>query len=150
MNTAANALQNYSLTMSRNLNASKQSVYNAWTQQEALTSWFAASSEMTTTVHQLDLKVGGQYRIEMLEPDGTSHIMHGEYVALNPHSQLIFTWEWESDELNVNSLVTIDLTEQDGSTQMVLTHEKFESQDLADLHTEGWTGCLAQLENFFS
>lgn len=146
----ANAIQDFSLTINRSLNASKQAVYNAWTQKEALTSWFAASSEMTTIVHKLELKIGGEYRVEMLEPDGTSHIMHGEYIALNPFDQLVFTWKWESDEQNVNSLVTINLTEKNGTTKMVLTHEKFDSQELADLHTEGWTGCLAQLDNYFS
>lgn len=32
---------------------------------------------------------------------------------------------------------------------MTLIHERFDSQDLADMHNEGWTGCLAQLEVFF-
>lgn len=146
----ASAAQDYSLTMNRNLNASKQEVYDAWTNPEALTSWFAASSEMSTIVHKLELHVGGHYRIEMLEPNGTSHVMHGEYIALDPYNQLVFTWEWESEEQNVNSLVTIDLTESKDSTNMLLTHEKFDSQDLADLHSEGWTGCLAQLEEFFN
>ncbi len=142
------AIENYSLTMTRRLNASKKSIYEAWTQKEALISWFAPNSEMNTIVHQLELHVGGQYRIEMLEPDGTSHITHGEYVELKPYDQLVFTWKWESDEQNVNSLVTIDLREIDGKTEMTLTHEKLASQELSDLHSEGWTGCLSQLENY--
>jgi len=144
----ANAIENHSLTMTRQLNASKQSVYEAWTREEALTSWFAPASEMSTIVHLLELKVGGKYRIEMLETNGTSHVVHGEYVELNPFDQLVFTWEWESDEQNVHSLVTIDLKEIEGKTDMTLTHEKLASQELVDLHSEGWMGCLAQLENF--
>ena len=148
--STATALQNYSLTMNRTLNAAKKAVYKAWTDTDALTSWFAPSSEMTTIVHKLELHIGGQYHIEMLEPDGTSHVMHGEYIALTPYDQLVFTWKWETDELKVNSLVTIDLTENNGKTEMILTHEKFASQELADIHAGGWTGCLAQLEAFFS
>lgn len=147
---AATAIQNFSLTMNRSFNVSKKDVYDAWTNTEALKSWFAPTKEMTTVVHKLELYVGGTYRIEMLEPSGTSHKIHGEYVALKPHDQIVFTWEWESEEQQVNSLVTIDLNENDGSTNMTLTHEKLASQESVDLHSEGWTGCLAQLDNLFT
>ncbi len=145
---AATAVQNFSLTMSRNFKAPKQAVYDAWTKEEALTSWFAPTSEMSTVVHEMELKIGGKYRISMIEPGGTTHVIHGEYVALNPYDQIVFTWEWESDEEQVNSLVTIDLSENNGTTNMMLLHEKLASQESVDLHTEGWTGCVAQLEAF--
>ena len=145
---AATAVQNFSLTINRNFKAPKQAVYDAWTNEEALTSWFAPTSEMKTVVHEMELKIGGKYRISMIEPDGATHVIHGEYVALNPYDQLVFTWEWESDEEEVNSLVTIDLKENNGTTDMVLLHEKLASQESVDLHNEGWMGCVAQLEAF--
>jgi len=145
---AATAIDNFSLTMNRQLNATQQEVYNAWTDKDAITSWFSPTKEMTTKVHELDLRVGGLYKIEMLEPNGNSHKIHGEYVVLNPFQQIVFTWEWESDEQNVNSLVTIDLQEKNGKTNLVLTHDKLASQDSVELHSEGWVGCLAQLELF--
>ncbi len=147
---AATAIQNFSLTMNRNFKADKKDVYEAWINKEALIDWFAPTKEMTTVVHELDLKIGGKYRIEMIETDGTAHKVHGEYVKFNPYNQIVFTWEWESDEQKVNSLVTIDLTEKEGTTDMVLTHEKLASQESVDLHSEGWTGCLAQLNNYFN
>lgn len=146
----ATTVQNFSLTMNRQFKASKKAVYDAWTNEEALKNWFAPTSEMTTVVHVLELHVGGKYRIEMIETTGTSHKIHGEYVALNPYDQIVFTWEWESDEQKVNSLVTIDLSEKDGTTNMVLTHEKLASQESVDLHSEGWTGCLGQLDIFIN
>jgi len=148
MDTAV-AVENFSLTIERVFNASRQAVYEAWTQKEALTQWFAPAKEMSTIMHEMELKVGGQYRVEMLEPDGTSHMTHGEYVVLNPFEQIAFTWLWEGDDMEVNSLVTIDLTEVDGATRMVLTHDRLESQHSVDLHNEGWTGCIAQLDTFF-
>jgi uncharacterized protein YndB with AHSA1/START domain len=147
---AATVIQNFSLTMNRNFKADKKDVYEAWINKEALVSWFAPSNEMTTVVHELDLKIGGKYSIEMIETNGKSHKVHGEYVTFNPYNQIVFTWEWESDEQKVNSLVTIDLSEKNGTTDMVLTHEKLASQESVDLHSEGWTGCLAQLGNYFN
>ena len=148
MDTAA-AIENFSLTMNRSFKYPKKDVYDAWTNKEYLTSWFAPTKEFTTIVHEQELKVGGKYKIEMREPDGTAHVIHGEYVALNPFDQIIFTWEWESDEQEVNSLVTIDLKETNSSTEMVLLHEKLESQNSVDLHSEGWIGCLSQLDEYF-
>ena len=147
MDTAV-AAENFSLTIERDFNVSRQAVYEAWTTKEALTEWFAPTKEMSTIMHQMDLKVGGQYRVEMLEPNGTSHVTHGEYVALNPFEQIAFTWQWESDEMEVDSLVTIDLIEQDNTTKMILTHDRLDSQHSVDLHNEGWTGCVAQLGAF--
>ena len=86
----------------------------------------------------------------MIDPSGASHVIHGEYVALNPYEQIVFTWEWEGDEDEVDSLVTIDLKENNSGTDMTLTHEKLESQHLVDIHSEGWMGCLAQLSNFIN
>ena len=142
---SAAAVDNFSLTMDRDFKASKQAVYKAWTNEEALKKWFAPTKEMETIVHQMEPEVGGKYHIEMLEPNGTSHVTHGEYVTLDPFDQIIFTWEWQSEEMEVNSLVTIDLTERDGVTSMVLTHDQLASQFSVDIHTEGWTGCIEQL-----
>ena len=148
METAV-AIDNFSLTMNRTFNHSKQDVYDAWTNKESLISWFAPAKEFTTIVHEQELSVGGKYKIEMREPDGTAHVIHGEYVSLNPFEQIAFTWEWEGDEHEVNSLVTIDLNETDGTTEMTLVHDKLESQNLVDIHSEGWVGCLSQLEEYF-
>ena len=149
MDTAV-AIQNFSLTMNRSFKHPKQDVYDAWTNKESITAWFAPAKEFTTIVHEQELKVGGKYKIEMREPGGTAHIIHGEYVALTPYDQIIFTWEWESDEQEVNFLVTIDLKEVNGTTEMELLHEKLASQESIDLHSEGWMGCLAQLDVFFN
>lgn len=148
METAA-AIENFSLTMNRTFKHSKEDVYDAWTNKESLISWFAPAKEFTTIIHKQELKVGGQYKIEMREPDGTAHIIHGEYVALNPFDQIAFTWEWESDEQEVNSLVTIDLIDKNGSTEMILVHDKLESQNSVELHSGGWMGCLGQLDEYF-
>jgi len=146
----ADTIENYSVTMNRTLNAPIKAVYEAWTQKEALTTWFKAHPDMQTIINTFDLQVGGKYHFEMREPDGTPHVMYGEYVSLSPFSQLVFTWKWETDELKVDSLVTIDLLEKDGKTELTLLHERFVSQQVADMHNEGWTGCLAQLNDFFN
>ncbi len=145
----ATVIENFSLTMNRNFNHSKQDIYAAWTNRDALVSWFAPAKEFTTIVHQQELKFGGKYKIEMRESNRTSHVINGEYVALNSYDQIAFIREWESDEQTVNSLVTIDLKEQQDITEMVLVHEKLSSQESVDMHSEGWTGCLRQLNAYF-
>ncbi len=142
------AIQEFSLTMERTFTASKKNVFNAWTEDDALKSWFAPSAEFTTVTHELNVTVGGKYRIEMINPNNESFIVFGQYVKINPYEQLIFTWQWEHDKDNINSLITIDLTDINGQTNLTLKHEKLESQESVDHHTQGWNGCISQLEIF--
>lgn len=148
METAV-ATDNFAVKFEREYNASKQAIYDAFTKEDILVKWFAPSPDMKTIVHEQELKVGGRYHIEMLEPNGTKHITYGEYVTLDPYDQLVLTWQWETEEFQVDSIVTIDLEEVNGKTRMTLVHDRFESQYIADMHDEGWTGCIARLDQMY-
>jgi len=43
------------------------------------------------------------------------------------------------------TLVTVELHEKDGKTEVVLTHERFPSPEVRDEHRKGWTECLERL-----
>jgi uncharacterized protein YndB with AHSA1/START domain len=43
------------------------------------------------------------------------------------------------------TLVTVDLVDEDGGTKVVLVHSGFTTGEARDLHTGGWTGCLDNL-----
>ena len=142
---SAQASPGFSLTLDRHFNADREAVFRAWTDATALTHWFAPSNDFRTVVHELDVCVGGKYRIAMHEDDGI-HVVYGEYVHIDAPDSLVFTWAWEHDEDAVQMLVTVELTEANGGTDMKLLHERLPSETARDLHNEGWTGCLARLE----
>jgi len=49
-----------------------------------------------------------------------------------------------------DTLVTIELFDRGGKTEVVLTHEKFPSDAARDEHNKGWAGCLDRLSQYVS
>lgn len=125
--------------------ASPAEVYAAWTNPEALGTWFGPTVDLTTIVHALDLRVGGRYRIEMRPATGETHIVTGTYQELDAPHRLAFTWRWENAAVDEETLVAIDLRSAGPGTELVLTHSRFASEKSRDGHTAGWEGCLTRL-----
>ncbi len=125
----------------------RERVFRAWTNPVALRQWFGASPAHTTPVSEVDLRVGGRYRVGMLGPDDEQpSVAGGEYYEVTPPSRLVFTWRWETpnpDEPTM--LVSLDFIERDGQTELILVHERFVTDAQRDLHAAGWEGCLASL-----
>lgn len=135
-----------SLEVRRTVRASPERVYDAWTTPSALARWFAPSADFTTVVHALDLRVGGQYRIEMRHSSGASHVAAGSYRELVRPARLSFSWRWEGTTM-ADTVVTIELVAVGTSTDVVLRHVDFATDDERDEHLKGWTGCLARIDD---
>jgi uncharacterized protein YndB with AHSA1/START domain len=132
-----------SLEIRRTFPASRERVFRAWTRPEELNQWSAPGPATPTT--EVDLRVGGRYRIVMRGPDGTTHIVGGVYRVVEPPSRLVYTWKWEGNPEAVESLVTVEFQERRKSTDVVLRHEGLRDPADRDRHQEGWTGCLDKL-----
>jgi uncharacterized protein YndB with AHSA1/START domain len=132
-----------SLTLKRNIAASREHVFEAWTQADIVSQWFSPSDEFSINVPVMDLRVGGQYRIEMTNPEGNTHIAIGEYLEILEPEKLVFTWGWEGGDGGM--LVTIELNEKDAHTELVLRHDKLPDKHSRDHHREGWVGCTDRL-----
>ena len=76
----------------------------------------------------------------------------GEYRELIPGKKIVFTWKWDDDEnwKAHDSVVTIELSDRDGGTEVKLTHVKLPSEESRDRHNQGWSSVLDRLEKFFS
>jgi hypothetical protein len=46
------------------------------------------------------------------------------------------------------TLVTVDLAAVPTGTELTLTHERFESAEIAQDHNQGWSGILDSLQHF--
>jgi uncharacterized protein YndB with AHSA1/START domain len=106
--------------------------------------WFHPGADMRTPLATVDLRVGGRYRIVMLEPGGVEHRVGGVYREIVPNRRLVFTWAWESAPEN-ETLVTVSMMPRDGGTLLTLTHEGFAERAGRDRHRQGWDGCLGTL-----
>ena len=142
--------KSHSLKIVRTFDAGPEVVYRAWTDPEVMGKWFAPQ-EMTTPIAEVDLKVGGKYRIGMKSPGGELYVATGVYQEIVPNEKLVFTWRWESESSYISdTLVTVEFKKSNEHTKFVFTHENFATEELAKDHQEGWEGALSKLSTLIT
>lgn len=140
-----------SLEIRRVINAPRDRVYAAWTDATQLKEWFGPEKVRTRELIA-DARVGGEFRWDLINPEGEEMTIRGEFRELKPDKKIVFTWKWDDDETwkNHTSIVTVELSDRDGGTEVRLVHEKLPSEESRDRHSEGWNSVLDKLEKFFN
>jgi uncharacterized protein YndB with AHSA1/START domain len=139
------------LRVSRTFNVSRQRLFEVWTSPDKLSQWWGVAEGYKTPIAEVDLRVGGTYRLGMQPPDSEDiHTVVGEFVEIDPPSRLVYTWGWDPDgqrmsDLEGDTLVTVEFNDMGGSTELVLTHERFPSEESRDQHSHGWDSMLDHL-----
>ena len=136
------------LEVRRTFPASRDRVFRAWTRAEELDQW-SAPGPMTPAA-EVDLRVGGRYRIVMGAPDGSTRAVGGVYRVIEPPSRLVYTWKWEGNPDARDSVVTVEFLERGKSTEVILRHEGLADTGDRDRHEHGWLGCLDKLSSLFN
>lgn len=134
-----------SLSITRKLKAPPSKVWQAWTDPSHLKRWWGPSDAADTTLAEMDVRVGGRFRIVFEAQDGEEHDVRGEYHEVVTHERLAFTWAWRTTPER-ESFVTVTLKAVDGGTLMTLKHERFFDEAARDRHNWGWNGALDKLE----
>lgn len=135
------------LEISRTLNAPIESVFNAWLDPQMLARFMIPGQGMTVPQAHTDPVTGGRFSILM--QSGDKQIPHsGEYLKIEPYTQLIFTWE--SPFSMSGSTVTLDLSPAEEGTLLKLTHVKFPDEQSRSNHEGGWTSILRELHTVLS
>jgi len=119
----------------RLLPATPQEVFDAWIDPDSLAAWMRPD-EITSTSAELDVHVGGSYRIVMRS--ATAEYIHtGEYLEIHPYERLDFTWRASADWPQA-SIVTVELLPQQDGTQLELTHERLPDEESVANFQGGW------------
>jgi uncharacterized protein YndB with AHSA1/START domain len=136
------------LEISRTFAAPPERVWQAFTDPAALTDWFWPH---LAAVVEVDLRIGGSYRITATKSPSDDFGISGEYVSVDPPRRLVFTWRWHGEP--EETLVTIELAStgaEPGTTVMTLVHERFAGEASRDAHAQGWHDCLDRLPHWLS
>lgn len=140
------------LRMTRAFTAPREKVFRAWTDPKELKRWFAPSDDYAIPLVEVDLRVGGRYRIQMKSPDGETYTVGGAYREIVVPARLVYTWAWEGGAHcgteapeEHQTLVTVEFHERGGTTEVVLTHDFFPNVEEKEKHSHGWVGCLDRL-----
>ena len=130
-------------------------VFAAWSDPSLVAQWFGAPG-FTVRNCQVDLRVGGRYRITLTTPEGGDLAHHGEYLVIERHSHLVFTWELDDQDcpgsrgVCVSTLVSLTLREQGGGTWLQLLHEQLPTESARQGHRLGWQACLDSLAQWLN
>lgn len=131
------------LQVRRTIRAPQQRVFAAWTTAEELKRWHAPGP-LTVSLAEVDLRVGGRFRIHMREPDGKEHRVSGVHQLVDPPNKLVYSWGWDGDHVVKESTVTIEFLKRGDATEVVITHAIAGATERAN-HEKGWIAILDKL-----
>ena len=131
----------------RRFRCPREAVFRAWTQPEALRKWWFPSGWAAEAI-ELDLRVGGAYRVGMRRDAGGERVcVSGHFLEVRAPERLKFTWRWEGAfELMPETIVTVELLEFPGGTELRLRHENFSDPDVGRQHRSGWIAACARFD----
>jgi uncharacterized protein YndB with AHSA1/START domain len=136
----------YKLEIRRRLPATREELFDAWTDAEGMRSWMCPGNIVSVEV-QLDPRVGGALLIVMREAS-KSYEHRGEFTVVDRPDKLAFTWIAASTDQQA-TLVTVEfLYISDTETEMVLTHERFPRKEPSEQYRGGWGQIAERLAGY--
>ena len=116
------------LVTTRTFNGPARIVFEAWTKPELFKRWWVPKSMgMSLLSCEMDVRVGGKYRLVF--GVGGSKVMEvfGKYIEVTPYSRLV----WTNEESDDGAGTTVTFEEKDGRTLLVL-QDLYPSKDALD------------------
>ena len=105
------------LSLQRRYPVAPEKVWRAWTDPQAIKRWWGPGGNDPVAVAELDVRVGGRFRIIFGGAQGTDHEVTGIYREVVPNRRLVFTWTWPRTTPERESLVTIVFKPAAGGTE---------------------------------
>ena len=135
------------LIVRKTIPARPERLFDAWTQPAQLRQWWGPQ-DVECTEAQVDLRVGGHYRIANRFPDGRVVWITGQFELIEPPDRLVYTWSVEPQP--VRERVTVRFERRGDATDVIVVHERIADERTRDVHERGWRECLEGLAGFAS
>jgi uncharacterized protein YndB with AHSA1/START domain len=133
------------LDLTCRLDAPPERIFRALTEPVELARWWGPQG-FTTPEIDLDLHVGGGYRLTMRPPEGEEFHLSGEYLEIQPPDRLVYTFGWEEpDPDDRETVVTLRLDDLRDATELSLSQGEFATEARLALHRDGWTDSFDKL-----
>jgi glutathione S-transferase len=139
------------LVVRRTIKAPAARVFDAWTQPEQLRRWWGPRP-VTCSAAELDVRVGGAYRIANQLPNGSVLWISGTFEVVERPHRLVYTWEVEREASSFpeRSRVLVRFEPHAVGTEVIVVHERIDSEETRADHEKGWSGCLENLDAHFT
>ena len=133
------------IRLHRVLASPPEKVYRAFLEPDALAKWLPPNG-FTCTVHHLDAKVGGTYRMSFRNfTTGMSHSFGGTYVELLRGERLRYTDRFEDPNLPGDIQVTVTLKPVSVGTELSIVQEGLPDVIPVEACYLGWQDSLRNL-----
>src|SRR5215475_4146432 len=129
------------LVVTRTINGPARIVFEAWTKPELFKQWWAPKSMgMFLRSCEMDVRVGGTYRLVFGHDTSNSDEFFGRYIEVTPHSRLV----WTNDEAGDGGPVTTVTFEENGGKTLLVLHELYPSKAALDAAGTGAAELLGE------
>lgn len=108
------ATANNQLQIIRIFDAPVELVWEAWTNPDYLAQWWGPNG-FTTTIHQMNVKAGEEWRLTMHSPDGQNFPNRSIFKEVILHRKIVF------EHFNPNFITTVIFEAQGDKTSMQWT-----------------------------
>lgn len=125
--------------------ASPETVFSYFTDPEKYRLWKGLAAD-------LDPRPGGRYRVDWRRENG----IRGEYVVVDPPRRVVFTWGWESPDMELprgvrevppgSTTVEVVFIPDGDDTIVRVRHDGLPGDGAASAHTWGWNLYLPRLQ----
>lgn len=145
--------------ITRWFDAPRAAVFRAWTEPAELEWFLNPEQPRPAQPIEVDLRVGGAWRVPMVIDKDTEYTTGGIYLEIAPDERLVFAWGavdgWpkiDADDLESGPVATLDLADRDGGTEATLTVRLPASLSAPEVRhwlglgiREGWSDTFARL-----
>lgn len=132
--------------LQRVFTAPPERVYRAFLDAAALCKWLPPDG-FTCTVHELDARVGGRYKMSFTNfTSGNSHSFGGTYLELVPNERIVHDDRFDDPNLPGTMVTTITFREVSCGTEVQVVQEGIPDVIPVEQCHLGWQESLTLLE----
>jgi uncharacterized protein YndB with AHSA1/START domain len=154
-----NSLAPDSTTTSRVINASRETLYHAFTDPTGLAAWLAPG-DMTGKVHEFDGRVGGGYRMSLYYPASEQELRGktteledlytARFVELTPPTRIVTAITFDSPDpaFAGEMTMTVTLQDKDGKTEVTINFDNIPPGIRPEDNDVGTRSSLAKLARY--
>jgi len=129
----------------RVLKAPAEQIFKAFIDADALIKWMPPHG-FTGRIHNMDPKVGGQYRMSFTNfLTGTSHDFGGEYLEIIENKRIVYTDRFDDPNLPGEMRTSVTLTPVSVGTELSIVQEGIPAAIPVEACYLGWQESLTLL-----
>lgn len=146
LRAAGERAANVTLQVRRSFSASREVVFDAWTDSAAFHRWFLHGTDgQWIEPPVFEVRPGARFDLRVRSSNAEFHL-YGEVRDVIIPEKLVMRWRWDKDFPIMpgpgETLVTIEFMKEQGGTTLTITHESLPSMAAQGAYERGWNRCL--------